>query len=260
MSAQRASGTPVRYDHNVAERAEGINLIANNATGRVLDIVFVHGLGGSSYSTWTSDVAKGKESFFWPSAIADDLPLCGVWCVGYAAPFTVFATNPGMTIDDRAVNLALRLCNSGLGNKPIVFVMHSLGGLVVKSLCVQSYFGSDDLKLIASAIRGMVFCGTPHRGSAVATAASIIGGLSDRQVSELKLNTDRLNRAHQDFLAWHQTRRDIAVQTYFETRGIAYRHRWLPVGRRTLVVSQTSADTGIVGSPMYPVARTVTTW
>ena len=239
----------------MARNGERIHLIANGATDRVMDVVFVHGLGGDLHGTWTSKIVGSERPFFWPAAMAEDLSACGIWSVEYAAPFTAFASNPGMTIDDRAANLALRLCNSGLGVKPIVFVMHSLGGLVVKSLCVQSQLGNGDDKVVASSIRGLVFCGTPHRGSGIATATRILGRLSARHVRELEANTDRLNRAHRDFLAWHKGHPDIAVQTYYETRGFAHRYWWLPVGSKLKVVSQTSADTGVVGSPMYPVSE-----
>jgi tetratricopeptide (TPR) repeat protein/triacylglycerol esterase/lipase EstA (alpha/beta hydrolase family) len=238
----------------VGDLTGGVQLVGNGSGGRELDVVFVHGLGGTPH-TWTYQPINSVTTFHWPTALAEDLPTFSVWTVAYAAPIAAFAANPGMAIEDQATNLALRLCNAGLGAKPIVFVMHSLGGLVVKALCTQAHFGDKDIQLIASQVRGLVFCGTPHRGSAIANAARVLGNLTDRLVRQLEGNSDELNRAHRQFLAWHHSvQPTVEVQTYFETRGFAYRFRWLPVGRRLLVVSQTSADTGIVGAPMYPVA------
>jgi len=48
---------------------------------RLADIVFVHGLGGGSHSTWTHGEPGQPNYFFWPEELAKELPQCGVWTV-----------------------------------------------------------------------------------------------------------------------------------------------------------------------------------
>jgi protein SERAC1 len=77
--------------------------------------------------------------------------------------------------------------HSGLGddgkaeeirNRPIIFVGHSLGGLLVKQALIRSteYYSNRqdmDLGAISQATVGVLFIGTPHRGSSKASLGKI---------------------------------------------------------------------------------------
>src|SRR5437660_799847 len=103
--------------------SEGLHPIAN-ADKPVLqaDIVFVHGLGGGSHSTWRHGTQGEPGFFFWPQALGQDLPQCAVWSLGYAAGISHWFGAPGMPIQDRARNLVLKLLNKGLGKRPLIFI------------------------------------------------------------------------------------------------------------------------------------------
>lgn len=109
---------------------EGVHAIANTEKPeRIADIVFVHGLGGKSHSTW-----KNNNGFFWPEELGKELPQCGVWSLGYEADISQ-VTGSGMVIGLRAMSIASLLTNAEIGTeRPVVFVTHSMGGLVVKAL------------------------------------------------------------------------------------------------------------------------------
>jgi hypothetical protein len=53
--------------------------------------------------------------------------------------------------------------------RPIIFIAHSLGGLIVKSSLIQSNLAladpNDDTKSIKLSTTGILFFGTPHQGS-----------------------------------------------------------------------------------------------
>ncbi len=211
--------------------------------------MFVHGLGGGSHGTWRHEKEGTPGHFFWPEEMGKDLPRCGIWAVGYPAGFTALG-KPGMIIEKRAGNLSQKLANAGLGVRPLFFITHSMAGLIVKSLIVGSQILPDaDRKNLVRVIRGIVFCATPHRGSAFADAAGVLGkffGGSQGHVDEMRANAEPLDILHDQFIEWHRSH-PIPVESYAENIGL-FRVRWwsrpLPLG---LVVPRASANPGIAG-------------
>jgi len=105
--------------------------IASWDAGVRLNVIFIHGLGGNAYDTWR----RGAESStFWPKWLARDIPGLAAWTLAYDAPPTNWL-GTAMPIQDRAKNVleCLLGCRE-LRGVPLVFVCHSLGGLVVKQV------------------------------------------------------------------------------------------------------------------------------
>jgi hypothetical protein len=112
----------------------------------------VHGLGGDPLTTWRSGE---DESSSWPHWLAEDKEFgarIGVWSLGHATvnplqrprlkkPF-LSKTDPeagtAMPLPMRAVNALDRLAREGIGYRPVCFITHSLGGLLVKSILSQA--------------------------------------------------------------------------------------------------------------------------
>lgn len=107
-------------------------------------VVAVHGIGGDSYSTFTDKLSNQ----LW---LRDFLPRstefqnARILTFGYEAQ--VFAA-PGETASTGRIftfgEALLSALNDarvpqGARNRPIIFVAHSLGGLVVKSVCIKIY-------------------------------------------------------------------------------------------------------------------------
>jgi hypothetical protein len=94
---------------------EGLHPIANTEnSARKADIIFVHGLAGDSHGTWLYGKEGDTDSFFWPKALGDELPDCGIWCLGYEAGMSHWFSEEGLAIHDRAANLALKLSSTEL--------------------------------------------------------------------------------------------------------------------------------------------------
>ena len=106
-------------------------------------MIFIHGLGGDAFGTWRG----GKEdSSSWPHWLGQEFPDVGVWSLDYAASPTRFARVLGlfwkrkqdsgysMALPDRASQVLDLMVQHRLGERPLLFVCHSLGGLLVKQI------------------------------------------------------------------------------------------------------------------------------
>lgn len=252
----------------------GVHPIANtDHDARIADIVFVHGLRGSSHATWRAGQQGSEDHFFWPEELGKELPDCGIWSVGYAAGITDMG-DPGMLIDQRSGNVADQLVISGVGTgkRALVFVAHSMGGLVVKSIVVGSSLSPDPRRAaLVDSIRGVVFCGTPHRGSDYANTASklgryfagaltaLVGGLlgwtlgdwlgrrlgTQVQVQEMERDSVALDLLNDQFLEWcRRNAGRVAVESLAESAGLLRRRRWVRALDLGVVVPRVSANLG----------------
>ncbi|ORY59728.1 uncharacterized protein BCR38DRAFT_326985, partial [Pseudomassariella vexata] len=141
-----------------------------------VDIVFVHGLNGHRIYNWT------KQGVCWPrDLLAQDVPNARIITWGYASP--VADTN---AFADLAERLLGDIARARIGtSRPIIFVGHGIGGLIIKEALVTAamsrVFGShNELGNVYPRTVGVLFLGTPHTnsgkqslGDVVATAAQL---------------------------------------------------------------------------------------
>lgn len=137
------------------------------------DIIFVHGLGGSAFRTWSW---KRLPENFWPAWLSRDehLGSCRILTFGYNSNFKGEAR--GLDVVDFAKDLLLQMLDhpGGIGrDRPILFVAHSMGGLVVKKAYTLGKLDRRFAGFIFS-VTGIVFLATPHRGSQYARILSRI--------------------------------------------------------------------------------------
>src|SRR5262245_42313165 len=87
------------------------------ATDRIGDVVFVHGLDGDAEASWSAG-----EDKFWPAWLAEDYPDVGVWSVRYNAASSGWK-GTSLPLFDRAVNMLELLKVHGLGDRPLCFIV-----------------------------------------------------------------------------------------------------------------------------------------
>jgi len=135
---------------------------------RLADVVFIHGLGGGSHTTWA---AGGRRELFWPVWLAAEFPDLGIWTLGYDANPSGWQSE-SMPLADRGITVLQQLSSDGLGERPLIFVVHSMGGIVLKQMFREAETtGPERFKKIPHQIVAIVFIATPHSGSQLATFA-----------------------------------------------------------------------------------------
>ncbi|KAI9690719.1 MAG: hypothetical protein M1820_009871 [Bogoriella megaspora] len=148
----------------------GLHLV-HKGQSRKGDIIFVHGLGGCSFKTWSW---HRNVDNFWPTWLTqhEEFATWRIFSFGYNSNWKGGPTN--LNVSDFAKELLLQMLTftedgsaaTAMGNAPIIFVAHSMGGLVVKKAYL---LGKQDGQFAAlvSWIRGTMFLATPHPRYAV---------------------------------------------------------------------------------------------
>ncbi|KAI1749172.1 hypothetical protein F4782DRAFT_514798 [Xylaria castorea] len=212
----------------------------------VLDIVLVHGFTGDPVKTWqytgpdVQDKSKPrKESnhrwrsrlFQTPNDGADEPRHSGTYWPQDLLPLTVadariltfgYDTHirhalAGQTSQNSVYDISwdflvgLEAQRKEYFSRPIVFIVHSLGGIVVKEMLRRSdgcHGSRQFLRSIAESTHGIIFFGTPHGGAdprgfllRIAERAVKAAGFSvnEKIVSTLLPSSERLRELRDDF-------------------------------------------------------------
>ena len=195
----------------------------------VVDVCFVHGLTGNREDTWTA----ASQHAPWPQLL---LPLrlqkARILTWGYDA----YPVRRGVASSNRLIDHAMNLVHDlttdraehNASSRSLIFVAHSLGGLVCKRAIIASRESAEPhLKAIFTHVKGILFMGTPHTGSWIAEWAKIPAwGLgvvksSNRSILSILQTEDQLLESlHISFLSMLRDLRDnqqrrIAVTCFF---------------------------------------------
>lgn len=120
---------------------------------------------------------RGVKSFMW---IRDALPqrLAGVRFILYGYDTCLTSSKSFQAILDLAVSLISELKAGGwasLAAKPLIFLAHSLGGIVLKQTLVMLAGSGERERQIISIIKGAIFFGVPSVGMAVPDIYEMLG-------------------------------------------------------------------------------------
>ena len=152
------------------------------------DIVFLHGLNGDAHKTWGFDQTIG-----WHTWLQQDCPEVALWSMSYnASPTAWFGS--AMPLTDLAINALAVLDGHNIGSRPIVFIAHSMGGLLTKQALRHADSYAVEFANIVKNTQGIIFLGTPHTGLDVATLVNYLGVFmrTSIAVNELKAQAPAL--------------------------------------------------------------------
>ncbi|KAI1082423.1 hypothetical protein F5B20DRAFT_578090 [Whalleya microplaca] len=233
-----------------------------------VDIVLVHGLNGDPEKTWTA-----KNGTFWP---ADLLPTslrsahANVLVYGYNAD--VYSKKHGSNPSDNFIYMHAQTLITSLthyrkdeqtSQNPIIWVCHSLGGILVKRALLYSndlrMSQHEDYRSIYVSTYGIIFLGTPHTGSDIATWGTMLQGMSDAVVPRtffqsesvllktLKRDNETLQNINNHFLDIYQRFKIIMAHE---------NHKTDMKGTRMLIVDASSASPQLPGVTYYAIEAT----
>ncbi len=205
----------------------GLWLLSGEGIPTSVDLVAVHGLQGDAHKTW-----EAEDGTLWlKDSLPKIVPQARILTFGYGS--TVAFTASVSTMEDIARSLLNRLSGmrSNTDNKksherPIVFICHSLGGVVLKKAFILAHADSsnEQYKEILNNTKAIAFFGVPHQGSGIALWADMgakmlkaaSGGTSVNRaiVADLKRNSRALQEIADQSL--HRLK-DMKIYTFYET-------------------------------------------
>ncbi|KAH7115658.1 hypothetical protein EDB81DRAFT_669134 [Dactylonectria macrodidyma] len=179
---------------------------------------------GSAPSNSENGAGAQSSDIFWPDRLlTQDIPKARIWTYGYNADVIegMFRANNLNSVSQHGRDLAVKLEREVENEDPIIFVAHSLGGIIVKDAIFRSEVCRQRTKLI-------VFLGTPHRGSSYADWAQIASRLaclalqhSNQTITRaLEVNSEVLDRIHEGFTDIAHASR-IKVHSFQEGHGVS---------------------------------------
>lgn len=178
-----------------------------------------------------------SKDVYWPQdLLAEDLPMARIMVFGYNTYVTrgYQAANQA-NIFSHARDLLYGLDTKrrkGMADRRLVFIAHSLGGILVKEVLRRSEVDPDPkIRKIFASTTGVFFFGTPHRGSngwasfgeGVAGIASRLLGIdtNDQVVHALLPTGPELELCRESFTAqWVKRGDSLVVRTFQETKGL----------------------------------------
>ena len=189
---------------------------------KTVDVVAVHGLQGDAFKTW--ECSNG--TLWLRDYLPEEVPSARIMTFGYDS--TVAFSNSVARIEDKALDLLNRLGaqrDESTSRRPVVFICHSLGGIVVKKALILAHERSSDpvFKDILINTKAIAFLGVPHKGSDSAWWANFVAnalkgasiGLATNNalVADLRKDSSALSTISKQFI---ERGRDLSIYTFYE--------------------------------------------
>ncbi|KAF8511826.1 hypothetical protein BU17DRAFT_96885 [Hysterangium stoloniferum] len=192
----------------------------------VVDIVAVHGLASNPATTWGSfkppqspgvpdSTVTGHDppsnqkvpKRSWLCDLAEDIPNARIMTFNHNTAWQANALNKSLNdhADDLLRSLDLKREAPEEKARPIIFIGHSFGGLIIKQAMVNANLDLQHSNICKQAL-GFIFLGTPHKGAELAWGARFISlfgfwnGSSTTLLEALELGSPNNQTMHSQFV------------------------------------------------------------
>ncbi|XP_035851317.1 protein SERAC1 isoform X4 [Sander lucioperca] len=198
------------------------------------DVLFIHGILGAAFKTWRQKdrnmleeekEAESRDDYTecWPKSwLAADCPNLRVLSVEYDSHLSDWmakcpAENQRKSLAYRSRELLKKLKLAGVGERPVVWVAHSMGGLLVKKMLLDASEDPDMHGLLKNT-KGIMFYSVPHHGTFMAEYSVNVRYLlfPSVEVRELCKDSPALRNLNENFLNMAKEK-EIKVLSFAET-------------------------------------------
>ncbi|CCA76038.1 hypothetical protein PIIN_10038, partial [Serendipita indica DSM 11827] len=191
----------------------------------VIDIVAIHGLNGHREKTWTT-----VDGTLWlRDLLPTSLPHARVLTYGYDADTQSYECVSTQTMRRHAEGLARALSRERkeVPRRPIIFIAHDLGGIILKWALVichnQSLTSKGELRDVLVSTHAILFFGTPHSGmegtllGTINRLAAAFMKTTDIIIKDLKSHSSELENIQSLYIAASETIQSIFFCEEYET-------------------------------------------
>ncbi|KAG8824605.1 hypothetical protein FRC17_009068, partial [Serendipita sp. 399] len=240
----------------------------------IVDIVAIHGLDGHREQSWTAE-----DGTMWlKDLLPADFPNARILSYGYDADTRSFAKTSTQTIFHHAEAFAEALSRQRTANpeRPIIFLAHSLGGIMLKKVrsfatrlgsmadylkalvhChLRNHKSGHRLRSIITSTLAVLFFGTPHAGANgvqlvewMCRLLSIYRSTSNKVLKDIKKDSSALEELQANYLPASEGIDTIFFYEAYETpivggvrQMIVPRHSAIIAGDREANVVGLNAD------------------
>ncbi|XWW98067.1 hypothetical protein V2A60_006063 [Cordyceps javanica] len=144
----------------------------------VIDIVAIHGLNGHYEGTWTAQGGDGAPVNWLKDLLPKKIPNSRIMSFYYNSKMqSSKSTADVFTFADQLLEQLLAVRDDEREeSRPILFICHSLGGIVFKQ-AVNRAFETKRYQQLSKHFAAVAFFGTPHRGSDIAQWGTMLGSI-----------------------------------------------------------------------------------
>lgn len=226
---------------------DGLSLVAGTDGSQKADLVFVHGFTGDARTTWESPTA---DKSFWPEWLAEDFPGLAVWSFGYEST-VIHWLKDADSLENLAASALALLQAKGLGERPLLFVTHSLGGIVVKHMIDAAVTPPNgEYTNIAEKTSGIEFIAVPHRGTKIVDHWLILIRAiwaQHKDLEKIRWADDALMQLHKRFISFRTTKEgSLYIRSFCEKKKLGIRFsigtKQIEIPTPIMVVDKISAN------------------
>ncbi|OBT96330.1 hypothetical protein VE01_05778 [Pseudogymnoascus verrucosus] len=246
-------------------KAEPLIDILHEDVNAAVDIVAVHGLGANPDYAWVwlpKNNPRGNPSYpdtplnwlrdLLPSKLLSSRLPCRVMTFNYDSKWFLKAPQQRLSnISDNLLN-SLRNNREKAIDRPLIFIGHSFGGNLIEQAIISARLHPEYKHIVGSTV-GVIFLGTPHRGSKAAKWGALIASVAgtfvsteERILDDLQEQSGTLTDRLYEFSSWLFSE-SVPVVCYYEKLRTDYSTRAGPLRFivksmfKEVVVNETSA-------------------
>ncbi|KAL5589388.1 hypothetical protein FOVSG1_011255 [Fusarium oxysporum f. sp. vasinfectum] len=220
-----------------------------------IDVIAVCGLGGHALGSFKEKSGR----FVWlRDALPSDIPNARVLTYGYNSQLVGSESFQSLTDLGRTLQVDLEGIHDPNQARSILFIGHSLGGLVIKETVriLKEEPLEPDFSIL-NAVSGFAFFGVPHRGLAVECLVPLVKDNPNRALLEsLNKNSSLLEHLQNEFGKISKAR-NLSVVSFYETEksptAVWINGKWEMSGTSEVLVEVSSATCGC--QKQHPINR-----